>query len=61
MAKRVLSTGYRQRADGMYESRFTVAGKRYSVYGGTIKECKEKEADLREKINFPLQIRARQF
>lgn len=54
MAKRVLSTGYRQRADGMYESRFTVAGKRYSVYGGTIKECKEKEADLREKINSPL-------
>ncbi len=49
MGKR-LAAGYRQRADGRYESRFTVAGKRYSVYGDTLKECKANEADLREEI-----------
>lgn len=55
MAKRTVASGYRQRSDGKYEGRFTVNGKRYSVYGETLKECKEKESELRE------QIRAGQF
>lgn len=38
MAKRSLSAGYRQRKDGRYESRFTINGKRYSVYADTLKE-----------------------
>lgn len=50
MAKRTLAAGYRQRPDGRYESRFTIAGKRYSVYADTLKECKEKDAELREQI-----------
>ena len=50
MAKRSLSAGYRQRKDGKYESRFTINGKRYSVYADTLKECKAKDAELREKI-----------
>ena len=45
-----LATGFRQRADGRYESRFTIAGKRYSVYADTLKGCKEKDAELREQI-----------
>lgn len=45
-----LATGFRQRADGRYESRFTISGKRYSVYADTLKECKEKDAELREQI-----------
>lgn len=49
MAKR-LPAGIRQRSDGRFESRFTVDGKRYSVYGDTMKECKEKETEVREKI-----------
>lgn len=49
MAKRLIA-GIRQRKDGKYEARFTVAGKRYSVYGNTMKECKERESELREKI-----------
>lgn len=49
MAKR-LAAGIRQRKDGKYEARFTVSGKRYSVYGNTVKECKERESELREKI-----------
>jgi len=49
MAKR-LAAGIRQRKDGKYEARFTVSGKRYSVYGNTVKECREKESDTREKI-----------
>ena len=49
MAKRI-TAGYRQREDGKYESRFTIDGKRYSVYGDTLKECKENEAKKRELI-----------
>lgn len=50
MAKRSLAAGFRQRKDGRYESRFTVNGKRYSVYADTLKECKAKDAELRERI-----------
>lgn len=50
MAKRALAAGYRQRADGRYESRFTMYGKRYSVYASTLRECRKKEAELRESI-----------
>ena len=48
MAK--LPVGYRQRADGTIESRFTVNGKRYSCYASTVKECRIKETELREQI-----------
>lgn len=50
MAKRAVASGFRQRSDGKYESRFTINGKRYSVYADTLKECKEKEALARERI-----------
>lgn len=33
-----------------YESRFTVDGTRYSVYGNSVKECREKELKKREEI-----------
>ena len=59
MAKRALAAGYRQRKDGKYESRFTINGKRYSVYADTLKECKEKDAELREKIKSGLYINNR--
>lgn len=45
-----LPAGYRQRSGGMIEARFTVNGKRYSCYAGTVKECREKEAEIRERI-----------
>lgn len=32
-----------------FQYRFTVEGKRYSVYGQTIKECREKELQKREE------------
>lgn len=50
MAKRKLASGYRERSDGRIESRFTIAGKRYSVYDDTLAGCKAKEAELREQI-----------
>lgn len=56
MAKRALAAGYRQRPDGKYESRFTINGKRYSVYADTLKECKEKDAAAREKIKNGLYV-----
>lgn len=34
----------------MIESRFTVNGKRYSVYADTVSRCKEKESLVREQI-----------
>lgn len=48
MAK--LPVGYRQRADGTIEARFTINGKRYSCYASTVKECRIKETELREQI-----------
>ena len=59
MAKRTLSAGYRQRKDGKYESRFTINGKRYSVYADTLRECKVKDAELREKIKNGLYVNNR--
>lgn len=45
-----LPVGYRQRDDGRIECRFTVNGKRYSCYADSVKECREKERELRETI-----------
>lgn len=59
MARRNLSAGFRQRKDGKYESRFTINGKRYSVYANTLKECKEKDAALREQIKNGLYVNNR--
>lgn len=50
MGKRTVASGYRQRRDGKYESRFTINGKRYSVYADTLKECREKESAARARI-----------
>lgn len=44
------AAGTRTRADGTLEKRFTIDGKRYSVYGKTNKEIQEKETALRETI-----------
>lgn len=45
-----LPQGTRKRDDGMLEKRFSVSGKRYSIYGANSKELAEKEQNLREKI-----------
>lgn len=45
-----LAAGVRRRADGTLEKRFTVEGKRYSVYGKTTKEVTDKEQAVREQI-----------
>lgn len=45
-----LPVGYRQRDDGRIECRFNVDGKRYSCYADTVKECREKERELRDEI-----------
>ena len=42
-----LTAGARKRADGTLEKRFTIEGKRYSVYGKTAQELAEKEAEIR--------------
>ena len=48
MAK--LPAGFKKKQDGRYEYRFTVEGKRYSVCGKTVKECREKELKKRQAI-----------
>lgn len=48
MARRAAGTKIRN--DGTIEKRFTVEGKRYSVYGKTGKEVIEKELELRRRL-----------
>lgn len=51
MAKReTMPTGVHKRTDGRYEKRFTRNGKRYSVYGKTVKECIQNADNLLEMI-----------
>lgn len=45
-----LPVGVRKRKDGTLEKRFTIDGKRYSVYGANTKELTDKESDLRDMI-----------
>ena len=59
MAKRALPAGMRIRPDGNYEIRFTIKGKRYSVYASTAAECRDKEIELREQIKSGLYIENR--
>lgn len=51
------SAGMRQRADGTWELRFSVNGKRYSVYGKTRKECRANELQRRKEIEENAYIR----
>ena len=46
---RELPEGFRQKSNGQYEYRFTCAGRRRSVSGTTIRECKAKAEKLRMK------------
>lgn len=45
-----LGAGTRKRTDGTLEKRFTVDGKRYSIYASTSKELAQKEQEIRKKI-----------
>lgn len=45
---KALGAGYRKRVDGRLEYRWTQDGKRYSVAGKTIEECKAKETRKRK-------------
>ena len=56
-----IPAGMRKTARGTYESRFTIHGKRYSVYGKTVKECKEKELTQRQKIEEGLRYSGREL
>jgi len=45
-----LPQGARKRADGTLEKRFTVDGRRYSIYGKNAKELSQKEQEIRKQI-----------
>ena len=45
-----IPSGMRKKANGSFEKRFTVDGKRYSAYGHNVKECTENETLMREEI-----------
>lgn len=45
-----LAAGVRKRADGSLEKRFTVDGKRYSIYGSSNDELTIKELEIRKAI-----------
>lgn len=48
--KKKLPVGFSERPNGSLMYQFTVDKKRYSVYGQTVKECREKELIMRELI-----------
>ncbi len=48
--KKKMGAGYRQRADGRIEYRWSIGDRRFSVCGRTLEECKEKEAEKRKEI-----------
>ena len=56
-----IPAGMRKTTRGTYESRFTIHGKRYSVYGKTVKECKEKELARRQEIEEGLRYSGREL
>lgn len=45
-----MAAGTRKRPDGTLEKRFTIEGKRYSVYGKSTKEITEKEQQIRQAV-----------
>lgn len=45
-----LPQGVRKRSDGLLEKRFTIEGKRYSIYGVNNKELQQKEKEIRQQI-----------
>ena len=45
-----MAAGVYKRENGTYCSRFTVNGRRYAVYGQTVKECRAKELERRQEI-----------
>ena len=45
-----LPVGFSRRSNGSLVYQFTVEGKRYYIYGQTVKECREKEIEKRKKI-----------
>lgn len=52
-----LASGVRKRKDGTLEKRFTIDGRRYSVYGATQKDLNEKEQEMREQIKHGIYTR----
>lgn len=48
MAK--IPAGFTKTKNGLYQFRFTFEGKRYAVYGSTVKECKAKELEKRQRL-----------
>lgn len=45
-----MPTGMRKNAKGGYEYRFTLDGRRYSVYGKSVRECQDKAQKRRREI-----------
>ncbi len=48
--KKSLPKGISLRADGRYQARYTFNGKRYTVYGRTVKEVQKKLRDAQYEI-----------
>lgn len=48
--KKKLPVGFSERANGLLQYRFTMDKKRYTVYGATVKECRQKELEKRKQI-----------
>lgn len=50
MTKKKLPVGFCDTGKGLLQYRFSIDGRRYAVYGQTVKECRVKELEKREQI-----------
>ena len=51
MAEKRLPKGISIRKDGRYQARYTLNGKRYTIYGNTLKEVEKKLRDAKYEID----------
>ena len=51
MAEQTLPKGISVRKDGRYQARYTLDGKRYAIYGKTLKEVEKRLRDIKYEMD----------
>lgn len=46
-----LGAGFDQMKSGLYRKRFRYSGRNYTIYGGTLKECKKNHVDILKELD----------
>ena len=56
MTEKRLPKGISIRKDGRYQARYTLNGKRYTIYGNTLKEVEKKLRDAKYEIDWGKEV-----